>query len=444
MLINYCNAVLQGRALVREALSSAAVVVAAVAALPAVPPATIALQLARGLCCAHLPDGGDALEVDPRHAAQPLTGGRASGGSSSGSCSVEHGDGGSNGCNENGAAVSGLLDDALRAAGSSWVAEMQRYSDTGRVCALKGTMNWAALPLACARLRRRGAPSASASATSNAINPPAAAAAAAATTLGGEQPATSCGNATGEAGSGPAYQPWHLLSDGVLAAACAALEGAPDAHFKFHAACVVNLCLGQIRDAIKWIAAGRKAAAAAGSDAAADGRSGDPAAMPAAAGDAAADAASAGGSDGAGGGTKADRGTAPKRLLQHQRAGASAVDAAAAERALLAAAAPPALSAAARSRLVALVWSNLEEPVSQTMRQVHEAFEALLDASALCHQHAAVLGACVEAIGLQCCHCWASVPCKMRHIAHALLRWRAIEPVAHNGLLCLLGGTVWL
>lgn len=41
-------------------------------------------------------------------------------------------------------------------------------------------------------------------------------------------------------------RPWHLLVDGVLAAGCAAIRDAPDAHFKFHAACVLNFCVGKL------------------------------------------------------------------------------------------------------------------------------------------------------------------------------------------------------
>lgn len=45
-------------------------------------------------------------------------------------------------------------------------------------------------------------------------------------------------------------------------------------------------------------------------------------------------------------------------------------------------------------RLMTLLWGNLEEPVAQTVRQVQEAFEALMDISACRHQHAERLGRC--------------------------------------------------
>ncbi len=40
---------------------------------------------------------------------------------------------------------------------------------------------------------------------------------------------------------------------------------------------------------------------------------------------------------------------------------------------------PPALSVEDRSLLMEVVWANLEEPLSQTQRQVHETFDALLE-----------------------------------------------------------------
>lgn len=176
---------LQGKALVREALSSAAVVAWAVAVLPAVPPQHTTILVSQGLFGHVLPEGCK-LVVDQN----PAEVGAAA------AAGVE----GSSG------ASSGLLDSCLALQGSSWLAEMQQYSETGKVCAVKGLMTSAPMATLCARL--------------NLVS------------------------ANGRA------SPWHFLTDGVLTAACQAVEQAPDSHYKFHAMCVVNLCLQQVRNFI--------------------------------------------------------------------------------------------------------------------------------------------------------------------------------------------------
>jgi hypothetical protein len=59
------------------------------------------------------------------------------------------------------------------------------------------------------------------------------------------QPATEADGAAAAAGGG---QQWHFLVDGALSYGCSSIRDAPDAHFKFHAACVLCFCVSKVLD----------------------------------------------------------------------------------------------------------------------------------------------------------------------------------------------------
>lgn len=209
----------------REAMAPAAVALAAAAALPDVPPAWLARELALGLDLAPRP-GRVSGAPSPPGAAAPA-------------------------CGE----VHGVVGAHLAAQGRSLRAELARVGPLGRVCALRGLV--AVLPAAtlCAPLHWAGA-----GVAEPPLNPhPTSVSVPGSEGLHGERgggkglgsraldsvetgsaPGGSDGCDRGELAGGPA---WTLLADGVLPAAAAAMAASPDAHFKFHAAQLVPTCL---------------------------------------------------------------------------------------------------------------------------------------------------------------------------------------------------------
>lgn len=156
---------------------------------------------------------------------------------------------------------------------------------------------------------------------------------------------------------------------------------APDGHFKFHAACVVNICIQQLAEWWRqYTSALSKAVTATAATAAA---------VPATAATAGGDtpmreAGGAGGADGAGG-TVSQPGTGGTMQWGEVT--------------------PPQLGEAGCDLVMALVWSNMDEPLAQTLRQVQGVFDALLDvlssqqqAAGLSQQLASQRGGAVTAI----------------------------------------------
>ncbi|KAG1680341.1 hypothetical protein FOA52_015431 [Chlamydomonas sp. UWO 241] len=165
--------------------------------------------------------------------------------------------------------------------------------------------------------------------------------------------AASCATLALRGARGAEPVPFCFLMDGVLAHACALVLDAPDGHIKFHAACVVNTSLQQA--AAAWRKAGR---AGADADAAGAATAATAAATPAdATGDTGDDAGDAG--------------------MPGPGVELAAPDAWR----------PPSLGAALLRSVMQVVWANLEEPLAQTARQIHEAFDALLELLKLQQQH---------------------------------------------------------
>jgi hypothetical protein len=174
---------LQGTALVREAMASAAVVVWAAATLPDVPAAAAAAAFAAGLTPSQL-DAAAAAAC-------------ASSGSSGLSLQQVW-------------SSSSLLEQLLQAQGSSLVTELQRASPAGRICAVKGLLT--AMPaealmadISCWQLQQQ----------------------------------QFCGDfSSSSSSSGVTF-----VMDCVLLFAVAAARSSPDAHYKFHAVSVVAVAL---------------------------------------------------------------------------------------------------------------------------------------------------------------------------------------------------------
>lgn len=117
---------LQGQALVREALASAAVALYAAAALPAAAPAALARCLAQGLMLPRQDGGGQLprlmLPEEAPAADAPLAGVSDA----------------QEGFEEQAAAPVGLLDAHLRQRGASLAAELAKLAPISRVCAIRG------------------------------------------------------------------------------------------------------------------------------------------------------------------------------------------------------------------------------------------------------------------------------------------------------------------
>jgi hypothetical protein len=181
---------LQGNALVREAMASAAVVVWAAATLPDVPAAAAAAAFAAGLTPCQL------------HAAAPQ---EVATGSLSSSSSMSL---------QEVWASSSLLEQFLQARGSSLVAELHRASPAGRICAVKGLLT--AMP---------------AEALMSDIS------------CWQQQQQQSSGALSGCSSSSSSSSGVTFVMDCVLPFAVAAARSSPDAHYKFHAVSVVAVAL---------------------------------------------------------------------------------------------------------------------------------------------------------------------------------------------------------
>lgn len=124
--------------------------------------------------------------------------------------------------------------------GGGLAAELRRLSPLGRICSLKGLVTAMPLEAQCGgiRIRFRNQQRAEGG-TARGPQPPA---------LQQPDSAHQAGAGSGSSGEGGAEagRPWHFLVDGALAFACASICDAPDAHFKFHAACVLSFCMGRI------------------------------------------------------------------------------------------------------------------------------------------------------------------------------------------------------
>ncbi|KAF6263138.1 putative death-receptor fusion protein-domain-containing protein [Scenedesmus sp. NREL 46B-D3] len=200
---------LQGTALVREAMASAAVVVWAAATLPDVPAAAAAAAFAAGLTPGQLDKSAEA-------GAKPCV---TITNTSSFSLQEVW-------------SSSSLLEQLLQARGSSLVLELQRASPAGRVCALKGLLT--AMP----------------------------AEALMADISCWHQPESDGGSSSSSSRGGVTF-----IMDCVLSFAVAAARSSPDAHYKFHAVSVVAVALQralQLWQQLPQLAAGAAAAATAG------------------------------------------------------------------------------------------------------------------------------------------------------------------------------------
>ncbi|KAJ9513159.1 hypothetical protein QJQ45_029351, partial [Haematococcus lacustris] len=228
-----------GKALVREAMASAAVVVWAAASCPALPPHRVAAHWAQGLflsprqqaagmrVVADSPDAGEGGEQQQQQQQQQ----QEELGAGVGGWGEGEGRGGL-----------GALEVELRAQGSSLGEEISRFSAVGKICALKGLVT--AIPP-------------SAMTYPLLLLPPQAAASDHCAVLrnvqGGRSEGGVAGSGVGEEGEGGSGgelllpgQQFSFLLEGALAYACCQIESAPDSHFKFHAACVANTCMAQV------------------------------------------------------------------------------------------------------------------------------------------------------------------------------------------------------
>ena len=208
-----------------------------------------------------------------------------------------------------------VLDAALRHRGSSLVADLMRMPELSRVCALRGLL--AALPaeVLCWPL---------AYPTDAAAGP--------------------AGDSSGA---------WQLLRDGALPSLCAAIQGAPDAHFRFHAVSALAVGIDRCRALVQQAAAGENSE------------------------------------------------QLQQQQQQQQRAGGSprtAGRAAQAASAWPARLPPPALGPPACRQLLGVLWAGWEDPLPQTVQRVHEAFASLLDCLEAQRRlpHASAAAGCME------------------------------------------------
>ncbi|EFJ43357.1 hypothetical protein VOLCADRAFT_96436 [Volvox carteri f. nagariensis] len=311
----------EGRALVREALASAAVVLWAASLLPGVPPAAAAAAFGQGLFF-----GGSATGSVLMYDA--IVGGGAAAAAavsitSTSASPLAPGD----------APLGSWLDDWLRnQRGSSLVSELRRFSPIGRICSLKGLVT--AMP----KPQRPAA--------TGPVTELGAAAAAAAVT----------------------FRPWHFLVDGALSYGCSSIRDAPDAHFKFHAACVLCFCVSKVLDSWQQFQQlqqqqqqqqeqeqqeqEQQQQQQQQQERHADDEPPNQEPINAGSGEVAAEEA--------GVPLKAAAGTAP---LQ-----------------------PALLHTESLNQLMGLMWANLDEPLAQTARQLQDAFQLLLEVLS-CQDH---------------------------------------------------------
>ncbi|GLC36743.1 hypothetical protein PLESTB_000787500 [Pleodorina starrii] len=298
---------LQGRVLVREALASAAVVLWASSLLPYVTPGAAAAAFGQGLFFSS-------------------PGGSGGGGAGAGPGAVLVYD--SAGATQAGEAPLGSwLDEWLRNhRGSSLVSELRRFSPIGRICSLKGLVTAMPKEATCAPLWVHCA------SASDAPPPPPQ-----------PQPAVDTAATDGR-------RPWHFLIDGALSYGCSSIRDAPDAHFKFHAACVLCFCVSKVLDSWQQQEGQRQ-----GQGQEQQQRQGR-IEQGGGGGGTEEDGGEEGGGGGGGGRMSREEQQQQSVLLQ-----------------------PALLRPEALDLLMGLVWANLDEPLAQTARQLQESFQLLLE-----------------------------------------------------------------
>ena len=261
----------------REAVASAAVVLEAVTLLPAVPPAVLAQQIARGLwpSAGVAPSATAGMPLGPAHAngsAHRSTAGDCQdrGLRSSAAEGVEE-------CHEEGSAV-GYLEASLRAQGSTLEAELAKIRGVSQVCALRGLVSVLpkavlCMPLALAQGpgQAHPAPPAGHSVDSSAqhslpstTSPVGTAAAAPSTSAAHEHderrgrhvPDQAAGISSSaqrqrEPGGPERQASWCMLMDGAIPTACQAIALAPDAHYKLHAVSLLAQSLLRCKDCLE-------------------------------------------------------------------------------------------------------------------------------------------------------------------------------------------------
>eukprot|EP00798_Chlamydomonas_sp_ICE-L_P016531 gene16531-22759_t len=293
---------LQGRALVREAMASAASVVWLASLLPSVPPAAAATRMASGLFFPQPSPGDASVSVV---LAQP---------GSTGSVVVEKE------CDV------GVLGSALQARGSSLAAEpgstgsvvVEKECDVGVLgSALQARGSYLAVEFKFKfkfEFHFWG--------------------------FGVLAQPGSKGSVLVENGTAT-LTPYSFLTDGALQYGVAQVADAPDSHYKYHASCVVNICMQRVL--LSWTQY-----KSSYDDADADAGGGSNLASK----------ATAMGTGGLG-----QEGAAPSWQ-------------------------PAQLGGGDCALLMSMLWANLDEPMAQTTRQVHESFSTLLDILATQRQQA--------------------------------------------------------
>lgn len=264
---------LQGGLLAREVMSAAAMALAAAAALPDVPAAWLARELALGFGLAPpAPAAAGNLSPEPSTAASPPGARSSHGAGGPGGAPAEYppaapgclagserGEGaegaagirahralpGSSpgGGHPGAGAARGVVGAHLAARGVSFCSELALVGPLGRLASMRGLVIMLPAATLCAPLRWREADCVCAGVCA-----------------GDQQPSGLCGGAAAggaAAGAAPAAAAqrvapaqgdqeaaaWTLLADGLLPAAAALVEALPDAHFRFHAAQLLLACL---------------------------------------------------------------------------------------------------------------------------------------------------------------------------------------------------------
>ncbi|GIL79887.1 hypothetical protein Vretifemale_9023, partial [Volvox reticuliferus] len=355
---------LQGRALVREALASAAVVLWAASLLPDVAPGAAAAAFGQGLFLA------STLSPSP-----PAGKGNAAGpvlvyGEPSGGLAADR-------------PLGGWLDDWLRDRGSNLVLEIRRFSPIGRICSLKGLVTAMPKEATCAQLwicaaasphRPNSIDCKLPTATSEASE---AAMCVADPTAAESEEALVAMKATGEPTASWSCRSWHFLIDGALSYGCLSIRDAPDAHFKFHAASVLCFCTSKVLDSWqqhqhqqrrqpeenlagkvnegRLDGMGEHVQKDSNGDGCVEDGGGDVSLQlePQAPEE----------QEGAGSVEEAEKGQQPAPALQ-----------------------PALLRPDTLETLMGIMWANLDEPLAQTARQLQESFQLLLEVLA-CQDH---------------------------------------------------------